>query len=115
MIINLSPVRSDEALPTLSAAGDVLTLNGEVFDFGPLPEGASLPASAVESDWFVGEVERLAGELHITLRLPHGRGPSQAVAFPEPLVVSRGGPIALPFDPPVDDELSSTQGVANGH
>jgi len=115
MIIHLSPVRSDEALPTLSVAGDVLTLNGVAFDFGPLPEGASLPAAAVGSGWFVGEVGRLAGELHVTLKLPHGRSPSQAVAFPAPLVVSDDGPITLPFDPPFDDEPGSTQGVANEH
>ena len=98
MHIMLSPVRLDETL-NASLTGDVLTLNGEAFDFGPLPEGATLPAEAIDSDWIVGPVSRINGELHLTLRLPHGPNPSQAVAFPKPLMVMVDGPIPLPFDP----------------
>lgn len=98
MHITLSPVRLDETL-SASLAGDVLTLNGEAFDFGPLPEGATLPAEAIDSEWIVGPVERIDGELHLTLRLPHGPSPSRAVAFPEPVHVTQDGLIALPFDP----------------
>ena len=98
MHINLSPVRTDETL-TASCTGDVLTLNGEPFDFGPLPEGATLPAEAIDSDWIVGPVSRINGELYLTLRLPHGPNPSQAVAFPEPIHVTKDGLIDLPFDP----------------
>src|SRR5690606_21239084 len=64
-------------------AGDILTLNGVPFDFGPLPDGATLPSEAIDSEWIVGPVSRIDGELHLTLRLPHGPNPSQAVAFPE--------------------------------
>ncbi len=98
MRITLSPVRLDETL-TATRAGDVLTLNGVAFDFGPLPEGATLPAEAIDSEWIVGPVSRIDGDLHITLRLPHGPNPSQAVAFPEPIHVTEDGPIPLPFDP----------------
>lgn len=98
MHITLSPVRLDETL-IASRAGDVLTLNGEAFDFTQLPEGGTLPAEAIASDWIVGPVSRISGELHLTLRLPHGPNPSQAVAFPEPIHVAEDGPIALPFDP----------------
>lgn len=97
MHITLSPVRLDETL-TASLAGDVLTLNGDAFDFTQLPEGGTLPAEAIDSEWFVGPVERIDGELHLTLRLPHGPNPSQAVAFPEPIHVTEDGPILLPFD-----------------
>jgi len=93
---------------TLSAtlSGDVLTLNGEAFDFSQLPDGATLPAEAIDSEWIVGPVERIDGELHLTLRLPHGPYPSEAVAFPEPIHVIADGPIALPFDPePAEQEL----------
>lgn len=99
MHITLSPVRLDESL-TASRAGDVLTLNGEIFDFSPLPEGGTLPAEAIASDWITGPVSRIDGELHLTLRLPHGPNPSHAVAFPEPIHVTEDGPIPLPFDPP---------------
>lgn len=103
MLITLSPVRIDETL-TATRAGDVLTLNGEAFDFGPLPEGATLPAEAITSDWIIGPVSRIDGELHLTLRLPHGPNPSQAVAFPKPLVVMVDGEIDLPFDPAPEPE-----------
>lgn len=76
--------------------GDVLTVSGEVFDFTQLPEGATLPAEAVGSDYFVGTVERISGELHLTLRLPHGPNPSHAVAFPQPITVTADGPVELP-------------------
>ena len=98
MQIKLSPQRRDDTL-TASKSGAVLTLNGEAFDFGPLPEGATLPAEAIDSDWIVGPVSRIDGELHLTLRLPQGANPSRAVAFPEPIHVTEDGPIPLPFDP----------------
>lgn len=97
MHITLSPVRLDETL-TATRAGDVLTLNGEPFDFSALPEGGTLPAEAIDSEWIVGPVSRIDGELHLTLRLPHGPNPSQAVAFPEPIHVTEDGPIPLPTD-----------------
>lgn len=98
MHIHLSPVRMDETL-TASRTGDVLILNGEPFDFTQLPEGGTLPAEAIASDRITGPVSRINGELHLTLRLPHGPNPSRAVAFPEPLTVLEDGPIPLPFDP----------------
>lgn len=103
MRIKLSPQRLDATLGA-SVAGDVITLNGESFDFGPLPDGATLPAEAIDSDWIIGPVSRISGELHFTLRLPHGPNPSQAVAFPEPVTVTQDGPIPLPFDPEPEPE-----------
>lgn len=98
MIIKLSPVRSEEAPPTVSVQGSSLTINGEFFDFSILPGGATLPAGAIDSDYFVGAVERINGELHLTLRLPHGANPPQHVAFPEPIHVTEDGPVKLPTD-----------------
>jgi len=45
MRITLSPQSRDDRL-TLHRAGDVLTINGQALDFGPLPQGGSLPAAA---------------------------------------------------------------------
>lgn len=104
MKIKLSPQRRDDTL-TASRAGEVLTLNGEAFDFSQLPEGGTLPADAIDSEWIVGDVSRVAGELHLTLRLPHGANPGHAVAFPDPLHVTTGGPIPLPFDPEPEPEV----------
>jgi hypothetical protein len=98
MHIKLSPVRLDETI-SVSLVGDIITINDQDFDFTQLPEGATLPADAIGSDHFAGPVERIDCELHLTLRLPHGPNPSQAVAFPEPITVTKDGPITLPFDP----------------
>lgn len=95
MIIWLSPQRRDDSLSVVKR-GDALLLNGQEFDFSELPEGATLPASAVDSAYFAGPVERVGGELRLTLLLPHGAAPSDAVAFPEPIAVANDGPVELP-------------------
>lgn len=102
MQINLSPVRLDETL-AVSVAGDVITANGQAYDFSQLPDGATLPAEAIDSQHFAGPVERINGDLHLTLRLPHGANPPQHVAFPEPIHVTEDGPVALPFDAPQEE------------
>lgn len=81
-----------------SIFGDVLTINGEAFDFTQLPEGATLPHGAIASDWITGPVSRINGELHLKLRLPLGPNPSQAATFPEPIHVTQDGPVTLPSD-----------------
>jgi len=102
MIINLSPMRTEGVL-VVQKAGDVLTINGEAFDFSVIPEGASLPSTAVATAWLAGDIHRAGGVLELTLILPHGRNPSQAVAFPEPLLDPPDGLLALPFDPPEEE------------
>ncbi|TLX54855.1 hypothetical protein DN824_20445 [Stutzerimonas nosocomialis] len=102
MIIRLVPQRDHTAL-AVALAGDVLLLNGAAFDFGPLPDGSTLPAEAIDSDWIIGPVERIDGELHFTLRLPHGPNPSRAVAFPEPIRVMVDGLVDLPSDADSDE------------
>lgn len=99
MKISLSPQRRDDTLAT-TKAGDILTINGEAFDFSGLPDGATIPAGDVPCDWIVGPVERIGGDLRLTLILPHGADPSVAVAFPTPLINPPDGPLAIPFDPP---------------
>ena len=95
MQIKLNPQRRDDAL-TVVKQGDVLIVNGIEYDFSSIPEGATLPAEAIDSDLFSGPVERVNGELVLTLTLPHGPNPSQAVAFPEPINVVSDGPVVLP-------------------
>jgi len=96
MNITFSPMRRDDTL-ALSKSGDTLTINGEAFDFSGLPNGATLPRSAVSSDWIAGDIERDdAGVLNVPLLLPHGPGASDAAKFPEPITVADDGPISLP-------------------
>ena len=95
MKITLSPTRRDETL-TASKAGDTLKLNGETFDFGPLEEGETLPVDGIDSEWIAGDVTRTDGELHITLRLPHGANAPEETRFPEPVIDPPDGEVALP-------------------
>lgn len=95
MLIKFSPVRLDVQL-IVSVSGDVITLNGEDFDFTPLPEGATLPNAALSSEWFVGDVTRNKGELSLTLKLPHGPNAPESTRFPESFRVLTDGVVSLP-------------------
>ncbi|RVQ02402.1 hypothetical protein [Sinorhizobium meliloti] len=115
MKINLSPQRRDDLLE-VTKAGDALTINSVAFDFSALPDGATIPAGEVPCEWLVGSVERIAGELHLTLILPHGPSPSEAVAFPQPIVGAPDGVVALPADPtpaPLTDVIDPEEEPAN--
>jgi hypothetical protein len=103
MHISFSPQRVDGAM-TVIKDGDKLRINGELFSFISLPDGATLPAGEVPCEWIAGPVDRIDGEIHLTLILPHGPNPSQAVAFPEPLINPPDGELAIPFDPPPPPE-----------
>jgi hypothetical protein len=98
MKLTFSPVRMDEPL-SAHVAGDVLTLNSDALDFGPLPAGATLPRAAIDSPWIAGDVTRdLAGVLTVPLILPHGANAPEETLFPQPLLAGNG-PVALPrFD-----------------
>ncbi|MDO9524976.1 MAG: hypothetical protein Q7J57_05475 [Gemmobacter sp.] len=95
MHITLSPVRGDAPL-TLTRAGDTLTVNGTAFDFAPLPEGGTLPRTAVPGDWLGSDVTRQGGKLRLAIFLPHGaRAPAETL-FPEALTDPADGPVPLP-------------------
>ena len=95
MHITLIPQRRDDTL-TVSKAGDMLTINGTAFDFSVIPEGATLPASAVDCPFITGDIERIAGVLHLTLLLPTGPNASQAACFPSPIINPADGVLELP-------------------
>lgn len=102
MIINLSPVFSDkvETLDLL-VQGEVITVNGEEFDFSVLPYGYTLPADAIESSWFTGPVVRdHAGCLSVIIRFPHPYDADETLRFPEPVIVTKDGPVDLPIHVP---------------
>lgn len=96
MILTFSPVRSPAPL-ALARSGDALIVNGERFDFAPLPAGGALPREAIGSEWFAGDATRDDdGTLRLALVLPHGPGASEAARFPEPVEAPSDGPISLP-------------------
>lgn len=94
MQITFIPQRRDDRLE-LSVSGDALTINGALFDFAPIPEGATLPRGAVACPWLASDVERSGGEITLTLILPHGANAPEETLFPAAISVS-GGPLALP-------------------
>lgn len=95
MQISFSPMRRDDRL-TLVRQGTALIINGLCYDFGTLPDGATLPRAAVACDWLLSDVERIGGILHLTLILPHGADAPAAALDPKPLSVRIDGPIDLP-------------------
>lgn len=95
MIIVPVPIRTDATLE-LFKAGETLTVNGEAFDFSQLAEGDSLPSSAIESTWFIGDQTRVDGDLVLTIFLPNPWNYSHEQAFPVPLIGIPDGPIVLP-------------------
>lgn len=95
MHIRFSPMRRDDRLEA-SVSGDVLTINGEAFDFSAIAEGTSLPREAVTCDWLASDVERIDGQIRLALILPHGANAPGETLFPVP-VVAIEGTILLPF------------------
>lgn len=113
MRIYLTPQRRDDTLNVVKAAGDQLTINGEVFDFGDLNPGDTIPAGVVPCDWIVGPVEHVDGHITLTLLLPHGAEPEPWQRFPEPLLWVPDGPVDLPIDTYVvrEEELTDMHRV----
>jgi len=96
MHIILSPLRDDRPL-RLSRHGDVLTIDGQAFDFGPLPAGASLPPDAIACDRIAGHVRRsAAGALTVPLVLPHGPNAPEQSRFPQQISLTEDGVVTLP-------------------
>jgi len=89
MIIKLSPVRSDVSL-YVSRSGDTLEVNGVALDFSRLPDGATLPADAVGCEFVTAPVERINGDLVLTLMLPHAADAPQGARFPVDLYPADG-------------------------
>ncbi|WP_286952814.1 MULTISPECIES: hypothetical protein [Aminobacterium] len=95
MLINLSPIRDDRTLE-VSKVGDALTINGDTYDFSQLPEGATLPREAIGCEFILSDVNRINGEIELTILLPHGANASHEARFPEPLTVTNDGEVVLP-------------------
>jgi hypothetical protein len=104
MNIKLNPQRRDDKL-TVSKLGDTLTINGIAYNFSPLEDGATLPAEAIDCEFIVGPVERIDGQLHTSLIIPHGANPSEAQRFPEDVIDPADGEIALPQDAPEEETI----------
>ena len=96
MLINLSPIRDDRVL-NITKQGETLTINGVPFDFSQLPDGATLPRGAIDCEWIVSDVNRINGEIELTILLPHGANASHEARFPEPINMTDDGQVVLPI------------------
>ncbi|VVM40656.1 hypothetical protein PS631_00264 [Pseudomonas fluorescens] len=105
MIIKLSPVRSDLVLSAIKT-GEILEINAVAFDFSRLPDGATLPAEAVGCEFVIAPIERVNGELVLTLMLPHSADAPAAARFPVNLHPA-DGQVQLPGLDLGDLQLSS--------
>lgn len=101
-----------------SVKGDVLTINGEEFDFSGIPDGYRLPASAVNNRFFMSDfnefIERKGKTLYLTLKFPVEMDSPEEVRNPsEPIVIdARSGPVKFPDTTPVVVELSDNVEVS---
>lgn len=95
MRISLSPQRRDDSL-VVFREGESLSINSVRFDFADLPDGATLAAGSVSSPWVFGDVERSAGELRVTLLLPHAGDAPVEARFPADIIDPPDGAVVLP-------------------
>jgi hypothetical protein len=95
MKITFCPLLTDKVL-TISKRSDVLTINGERFDFRPMPDNSTLPASAVACEWIDHDIKRINGDLEITIRLPFSSESPDTVRFPTELINPPDGNLVLP-------------------
>lgn len=89
---------------------DRLRIYGAEFDFGSLSEGDLIPADAIPCGWILGPVERVDGEIQLTLMLPYGTSPDAHVAFPAPIIGPPLGVVDLPFSTWCETSESPVEG-----
>ncbi|WP_370204647.1 hypothetical protein [Pararhodobacter marinus] len=99
MHLTLSPIRGLPGQPetVISVAGDVVTIDGVVYDLAPVPEGGrATPAPGAHP--FIGAITREAGEIRATIRvvLNDTAAPDQP-ASPWAVTVT-SGPVTIPAD-----------------
>lgn len=102
--ITFSPQRNDARQPSYEKEGDSLFIDGEEFDFEPMPDGATLSAAEIASGFIVGNVTRTGDTLFLSLALFHGAfSPEEqdlpavrAITFPEPFEIEEDGTIEIP-------------------
>lgn len=82
----------------IARSGDVLTIDGEPFDFSSVPDGAVLPLGAVACDVFVGDIMRTDGVLRLPMVWPCVLPESGMIDLPAvtPFLIEGDGAVSLP-------------------
>lgn len=114
MKIRFSPARMDDPVSG-HVDGDIITLAGVAIDLSPLNEGATLPHGAILNHYVVGDVERISGDIFLTLICPHGANAPDETRFPSGDYIDVVGEIPFPvYDvapkeeiPPISDALEA--------
>lgn len=96
MIIKFTPQLSGRAPANISVAGEAITIDSVVLDLSQLPDGASLPREAIACEWIADDVRRIDGVLHVPVVLAISADASEAACFPEPITVTKDGPVEMP-------------------
>lgn len=104
MKIHFSPTSAMVSQPLdMLKAGDTITINGAVLDYSGLDEGQSLPSFDADGDTIenaghplVKSVQRVGGNLVLTVSLQYTEPAPEAVRFPEPVEMEGDGPVPVP-------------------
>ncbi len=107
MKLSFTPARTNNQYEA-SVSGDVLTIEGEALDLALVPDGATLPKDDVDCPWLASDVERIDGEICLTLMLPHGANAPEETRFPEMVTITEGEVVLPPYDtePELEEELT---------
>lgn len=108
MKIILYPQRRDDEL-SLSLQGERLTISGDVLDLSNIPDGATVPMEAVDNPFIAGPIERIDGELRVSLLLPRATpfgvfNEAGRMRQPFEVTVTQDGEISLPVEPKANQE-----------
>lgn len=102
--VKFSPVCTDKLrrIEAVSVEGYAITINGSTFDFSPLDLGYELPLEAIGSPLFADKAVMSAdGILSVALLMPYDEATAtDAIRFPEPVMVTTDGPVDIPTDHP---------------
>lgn len=123
--ITLSPCASETfMIPDITVSGDVLTFNGEEFDFSQLTEGDSIRANAVDHPQIEGvdlpnaatnAIYRKDGDIYLKVLFPVYWNSPQTARFPDPDVVSVSeGAVPFPdITPDPSVQMDTSQNMLN--
>ena len=95
MRISFSPQRSEASL-TIRKSGELLIIGDTSIDFSSIPDGATVQDARRFHAMLRGAIERIDGEIHVTVVLPIGPAAPEAVRFPSTVTVIADGAIANP-------------------
>lgn len=110
--VKFSPICTDQLprIKAVSVEGCTITVNGEPFDFSPLEKGYELSLDAIGSDLFADKaVMSTDGVLSIVLLMPYDEATAtDAIRFPDPVMVTADGPVDIPTDHPAQPPETPT-------